>query len=1532
MSNFFAEDVATPQNGNYFADTVASVPINDNEIDVIHRTNSPLKETPSSFGLVDIPVDFTAGIFKPVAELPAIGGGLLVETGELTKGMQGKSTIDIAKQSFTKRIIENMKEEDFGVKGVLQSVWGAQKDALLSLFSDGTVPEVMQNAGNAMVAQNQAALDALGISRKGGTSVAYDVGNAFGQVALTVGLTFARKNPKVAAGYMTALINTQDYAEARKAGKDPEEAASIAAASAYGQGLIELLGGKVFLGAAAGSSLLRKVIIRSTGQSAEEATQGVVEESIKGISGVRDTGMQEKITNIGYQAMLGFVAGVPISAVVSKIEEGGKAAGLDDAQIKDLADNLVKNKDEIIDAATVIIDKEAAGLTNDAPAKAETLKAVKQVFADDAALEEQMKKGGTQDPQLAAKMILKSPDTSLETKAAIANLGDNYTMDELKAAVDGLKVESAARANEAITPIMEQEKAEQQKQIANIQAETDDISTNLLREVTALQESKAIVDPDVLGMLENTRALLQEQRTTPKPVSLIAFLKSKGGIRDNDARENSSVDMFGNTSINRRGAGGELETMGMKNRAKNGARNDKTGLDLDMAREAAAEAGYIDMDSTVADFLVAVENDFKSPNSVIAEQDVGNQSKLDEIDNILSKLDKELGDKDVTYNRNMLKDLRRRVAANRKVDKRVAREIKAREAELNRLESDKRAVAKSPPAILANKLKTFISGLREGTYLGRKEAADVQNILIDMIERSGIDAAERAQFIRIIKNTQTIEQLQTKLPEIVKRVERLLEKSKRSAIVSHIKKVVDSVKDSNVIAVDFAKQIQSLVNEIDTSKRTEKTINSLQKTLDYMQRNPDAEMPKRILKKLEILNKKPLEDITTQELQDISDAIDTLVKRGKLKLTLLENQKERLKEKRIEELQKSSVPLSDRSVKKAKIGERLSIMDRIKNKYIEKRNRASRLGLATNPMDVFFDMLDGDKNYKGANHKIFKQAVDKSFSKYLDLKESVTREVKNLSDKLNLSEQSFEKIGAWAVLQQEGGEKKLLDSGITQGEIDGLSLNEDEIKMYQLMRKKLDSMLPAIQEVMRDVYNKDVVAVSDYFPFMTDHEAAKDFEIQDQLGPNVPSIGKKKNVEKGFTISRTGGSQKIRIDALGVFLRHVDNAAYLIEMGGDIKSLGDVAQSSEYGEAVGDVGQEMVVEWINLLARKGNLPGRIHAIDALRRNTGFAVLGYKLSTVLIQPTAMLDGASMIGGNYVSDGAIKVGTSREWRQFLWDNFPEVRERAGDDPAYLDMGGKGIVGDVREAGFFVLKKVDAFAASSVAAGAYTKSVEERGGVVDLSNPDPVAIQEAQLMMRRTQSSGFAKDSPALLTQGELTGNTSVDKLIFQFQSFMLNRWSLIKHDMWALGIKKGDVKKSLNSATWLILAMAAEVGIRRLSKELVAALTGDDTKPWEDTITKEAVMTVLGNVPFVSQTVGSFEYGSVPVPSISMLTQIGERLKWAAQSKSESKKAQHYSEAAILLMGTGFGVPGTLQAEQLLRGSMKDEKKKSKLSTP
>lgn len=828
------------------------------------------------------------------------------------------------------------------------------------------------------------------------------------------------------------------------------------------------------------------------------------------------------------------------------------------------------------------------------------------------------------------------------------------------------------------------------------------------------------------------------------------------------------------------------------------------------------------------------------------------------------------------------------------------------------------------------------AAFKEGVFAAKKDVKSAQTAIIDLIESSGISAEDKAKFTRTVKNIQTEEQANKALPEIKERLSKYADSQTRSGLISSIKKTAKKAKTSNVIAADYAKAILDIVDDIDTTKRKPETLARLQKSLDYFNKNPDKKAPKILTQKLEILSKKPVADLTTDELNGLHNDIMQLISRGRLKKELKDRAAQRRQEKRLEALQGNIVPMVYSPLATASIGERISLMDEVKNKFLTGANKARSVSLALNPMDVVFDMIDNNADYKGPAHTIFKKAVDASFSRYLNLKEATTRDVKNLADKLDLDDKNFERIGVYAAAQQEGGIKKLEATGITKQEIDSIKLSDGEMQFYNLMRQKLDAMFPAINQVMVDVYNKNVDQVSDYFPFMTDFEAMDNSHIVDMLGNDAPSLvgatpeqalkSKKKNVERGFTKSRTGGAQVIRLDAMNVFLRHVDNAAYLVEMSRDLKELGELAQSKQFGDMAGDMSQQFVTDWIDLLARKGKAENRVSFLDALRVNVGAAVLGFKLSSILIQPTALADGAALIGGDYVARGVKQIATSSEWRSFLKDNLPEIRERVGDDPAYLDMGGKSKIAHVREAGFWALKNLDLLSASTVAAGAYMRSVEQRGGVVDLSNPDPVAIQEAQLYLRRTQSSSFAKDSPMVISAGKLTGNSSLDKLIFQFQSFMLNRWSIIKHDIAKVGIGRGKTAQAMNATAFLLLAMSMELGVRRLSKEMISALVGgDDLDPWEETVKAEAVKTAIGTVPIVSNIVGSMEYGSNPVPAVSLTNDIFKKLQYAQASKSEDKKTKHYSSAAILAVGAALGIPGTLQAEQLSRKLQTDEKK-------
>lgn len=840
-------------------------------------------------------------------------------------------------------------------------------------------------------------------------------------------------------------------------------------------------------------------------------------------------------------------------------------------------------------------------------------------------------------------------------------------------------------------------------------------------------------------------------------------------------------------------------------------------------------------------------------------------------------------------------------------------------------------VTKLVTTVLKEKIQNIKRGFRKGQSLSKLQIKDTQEKIINLLNESDLDANDKAKFIATIKNTQTDEQIKKAIPDIEERIADLEQKAERRDLIRQINRKVRTADKSKQIAVDFVNSIKEAVSAIDLKQRRPETIDRLEATKAFIEaqakKGENVEIPRRILKQLEILDKTKSEDVSNEDLRALSNQIDKLLQLGETKLRARQGIEEARKAKDLSELQAKSKPMVQKQIKRPEIGQRLGIIRSQINKINNAINNAQRASISITPMDVVFDMLDGNVRYKGPNHRIFKKAVDKAFGEYMTRKNEITDSIVELAKKYKFDERNFERIGLYAAAQQEGGAEKLINMGFNEESVLNYKIEGNELAFYNEMRKVLDDLRPEIAETMRIVYNENLGSVKNYFPFMTDFEAMNDSEIRARFGDNVEQFGQrpKKNVQKGFTITRKGGSQKLKLNALEIFLKHTDNVAYLLTVGNETKRLGELAATEEYAAAVGEFGQELVRDWIDLVARKGSSQGdRIPLMDLARRHTGIATLAFKLSSFLVQPTAIFDGAAVVGPE-VFRGAADIALSKKWRKFLLDNFAEIKERAADDPAYLEFGGEGIVDTAARVGFYPLQKLDILTASAVAAGAYRKAVADLGQELDLDNPNQDAIAEAQLLMRRSQSSAFFKDVPSALSRGRLTGNKSFDKLILQFQSFMLNRWSVIRHDALRAGVTEGNPYKAMNIFFFLLLANFAELGLRRMSKEFISGMTGDDLDDWEETFTQEVVFNLTGNVPFVSSIIGAGQYSSIPIPSVDMTRRIIERFNYWQKSKNTSTREKNSILFWTMFIGYMFGVPGTVQTEQILRKTLSEGKK-------
>lgn len=551
MSNFFSDTVAatpgnpegvpSPDGGNFFADTTRGVTLTPQEQATVGKVNSVSLESPDSFGLVEIPKDIAKGFAAEMARLPADVGGLVVQTGEnleenlafveqAKKTAEGKGedfgALDRASTAFAKNIIDRIDITEDG-KVELPNIFEmglaffeTEVDLIASMFTDSEGTKVITNAGYNMVKDNQQALVDMDLIPQGETSVAYDVGSGFSSVLKSVGLTMLTKNPSVAAGHMGLTVNSRDYIEAREAGKTPDEAASIAAQSAVSQGAIEAIGGKFFLGAARNSSFVKKVIMRTAGQGAEEGTQSAAELTIKTRNGVRDVMLEEAIQEIGYSAMIGVLAGAPVTTLATSLEKKGVEMGMPAKMAKELSENMVAGRDDLQDAAVALLDKEATGLSRETNTIDASKQAVKEVIAKK---EEELNLEG------ARKEIKDSQITEIEAidnqldEISIDQLRDVQALEDQKTSIDVVAERLIQEHNNITTEIQEVEQrlSDSETQITNLSKQEGDNAVQL----NTLNDEKISVQNSLDGLntsLESINTELKEQNINPEDVPQIS--------------------------------------------------------------------------------------------------------------------------------------------------------------------------------------------------------------------------------------------------------------------------------------------------------------------------------------------------------------------------------------------------------------------------------------------------------------------------------------------------------------------------------------------------------------------------------------------------------------------------------------------------------------------------------------------------------------------------------------------------------------------------------------------------------------------------------------------------------------------------------------------------------------------------------------------------------------------------------------------------------------------------------------------------
>lgn len=507
----------------------------------------------------------------------------------------------------------------------------------------------------------------------------------------------------------------------------------------------------------------------------------------------------------------------------------------------------------------------------------------------------------------------------------------------------------------------------------------------------------------------------------------------------------------------------------------------------------------------------------------------------------------------------------------------------------------------------------------------------------------------------------------------------------RKQLKQRIDKAVKTIKKEIPTSVDFSyrEAIDALRSGIDPSFRAEKTLESREQTKEFLSRKPEAikDMPVALMKKL---SKKPLNDYTVADLEEIASEIEELKQQGKLKRGLQLAQKERKlneqKQQMIENITKGEpIKSESKPVVHSTTKEGL-----VKTAHIKERAwtlRPSRI----------FDMLDRGKSFLGEAHRFFVDKVndavntklrkegirkDDGLAKMKDLGVSpgtlaqtrIIDDVKYTVDEMiGIYNANKNRLAKLAIMYgnnlKEPTIKKIIDNLTESEKAWGDYIIEDYDKNYSRLRR----------EVI-EVENRDMGYEENYTPIRR-----TEIDYTTHTEEIIDAILHKEHLrkayaEKGMTISRKNVppefQKPIRVDATGVWIEQIGKQEQYINLAGLVKDMHKIISDRDFSNAVeqnfGKEFNKVIRNYVDRVANP-NVYKSYNLLEnwsrQLRQNTAVAYLAYNLLTMAKQLPSLLLYLPDAGVTHLISSAMEF-TSRPIQliKSVREKDPQVKTRA------------------------------------------------------------------------------------------------------------------------------------------------------------------------------------------------------------------------------------------------------------------------------
>lgn len=750
--------------------------------------------------------------------------------------------------------------------------------------------------------------------------------------------------------------------------------------------------------------------------------------------------------------------------------------------------------------------------------------------------------------------------------------------------------------------------------------------------------------------------------------------------------------------------------------------------------------------------------------------------------------------------------------------------------------------------------------------------------------------------------------------ELMDQIDRIEEDFKKREAINEFKgELTKFKKGAPNIAIEYQGMIRDILTSFDGTKPTESTIKRLRATAQWMENNPSAYMPPSVVAKLKRLTLTPLADMTSSQIEEIVANVQRLKKQGRLKQMMENTNDEKIWQEKIDELKSNTV----------------------KREFVptgnEKKDKAQKAWRALSdksfsPMRVF-DVMDGDNHYQGTNvmHARRLSNAEQSASIISDMRRVEAMELIKSAGVESLSEDSQIHISIYLALDQGDAGASVQTTMEKHGLEKLRALTEAETKVKEILQKAVVSRTDEIAALHVELTNTEFPELprETYYPRKYDGERyqdATDAVIQDHL--------RRSSVEKGFTKERVPEVNKpLRIDLMTAFFETLHEQERYINIEPVIRDIASLVKSKEYAEFAGSDNAYYWSRHLDIVARGGTSAdtGKDHQVDPWTRGKRYAIsqaiLGYKMSTFFLQYFNVFNTYAMVyqqhgfnAANLVLKEFMKSAINPRYAEAVVKESPSLTLRQSDmgDVTIQELSDR-LQNMDEESGFDKAKKTFLrwsmapmkFSDMQTAASANKalKTIFLNQGMNDSD-----AQSEADFYTDLVSSSAQVSHRPHIYADGQFMN------LFLMFQSFSINQFGQVTHDIIKTGIIKGNPSEKMRAGlgitillTGLMLTNMTRLGIYNLFKR-------EEDEKEMPSVPAQLFTSIVSIVPLFGDVVNGatqgFQSGSLESPLFSTIDDlikgglnIGSGALDATFGGTEKKKKQGINRLKKNLFKTG-----------------------------